>query len=157
MSSDKCIHPWAHPLQSRTFQHHNKFPCACCSPTPFCTPSPGQPLLCFLSHRLDFLWRISYKGSHALSLLYHFISSPAINVSVGCFTLAPISLVRLIKFNPSSECPEVSLCGVVLLCFGYIEHAFVFKVFPLKKAFSCFISLDERERQGVSRQYMSGC
>lgn len=115
----------------KNISESQKFPCACCRETPSTQPAPGNHGCAFCLHRWDFRGRNSSKRSHAAPLLYHFTSSPAINVSFGCFTFAPISLASLINFNSSSECPEVSLCGVVLFCFRDIEHAFLFSRFLL--------------------------
>lgn len=157
MSFDKCIHPWlTHYSQEHFSTTTNSLVPAAVRPAS-AHAAPGDHCFACCHYRLDFPGRISYRGSHAVSLLYHFVPSPAVNVSAGCFTLAPISLVRLIKFNPSHESLEVFLCGVALLCVRRREHAFVFKAFPLTWAFNDSISSGGRERQGASRQNASGC
>lgn len=70
--------------------------------------------------------------------------------SVASYELR-LSLVRLVNVHSSSECPEVSLCGMVLFCFRHIEHAFVFNDFPLIQTFIDFIFWNGREKQGIRR------
>lgn len=113
----------------------NWFPCPMSCPLPnHSLKSSQSDRSAFCHYWLDSLWRNcrTNKQNQAVPLFYRFSSSPEMYyMSISHFTLAPVSLVRVLHFTSSFEFLEVSLCGVVLFGFRYIEHAFVFKNFAL--------------------------
>lgn len=63
MSLEKCMHPcnYDHNQDVEQFNHPKRFPCNPSQSVPTASPSLGQPLICFLSLSIRFVFsRVSY-------------------------------------------------------------------------------------------------